>query len=194
MSTPTGPAVPVETREHYLNVNYGVKSWLLTTDHKRIALLYLASITLFFFVGGFFAVLIRLELLTPAGDLFQAETYNKLFTMHGVMMVFFFLIPSIPAVLGNFLVPLMIGARDLAFPRINLLSWYLYMSGGALTIAALVLGGVDTGWTFYTPYSSVYSNTWVVLTLTGIFINGFSGIFTGLNFLVTIHKMRAPGM
>src|SRR5207249_821666 len=122
------------------------------------------------------------------------ETYNKLFTMHGVMMVFFFLIPSIPAVLGNFLVPLMIGARDLAFPKINLLSWYLFMIGGALTIAALVMGGVDTGWTFYTPYSSVYSNTYVVLTLTGIFINGFSGIFTGLNFLVTIHKMRAPGM
>ena len=122
MSTRTVPMVPVETREHYLNVDYGVKSWLLTTDHKRIALLYLASITLFFFVGGFFAVLIRLELLTPQGDLFQAETYNKLFTMHGVMMIFFFLIPSVPAVLGNFLVPMMIGARDLTFPRINLLS------------------------------------------------------------------------
>src|SRR5439155_11999362 len=132
--------------------------------------------------------------MTPAGDLVQGETYNKLFTMHGVMMVFFFLIPSIPALLGNFLVPLMIGARDLAFPRINLLSWYLYMSGGALTISALVRGGVDTGWTFYTPYSSVYSNTWVVLTITGIFINGFSSILTGLNFIVTIHKMRAPGL
>src|SRR5438093_1106598 len=179
----------IERREHYLNVNYGIRSWLFTTDHKRIAWLYLLSVTFFFFIGGFFATLIRLELLTPQGDLVQAETYNKLFTMHGVMMVFFFLIPSIPAVLGNFLVPLMIGARDLAFPRINLLSWYLYMSGGALTIAALVLGGVDTGWTFYTPYSSVYSNTWVVLTITGIFINGFSSILTGLNFIVTIHKM-----
>jgi len=194
MSTRTAPIVPVETREHYLNVNYGVKSWLLTTDHKRIALLYLASITLFFFVGGFFAVLIRLELLTPQGDLFQAETYNKLFTMHGVMMIFFFLIPSVPAVLGNFLVPMMIGARDLAFPRINLLSWYVYMVGAILTFAAVVAGGVDTGWTFYTPYSSTYSNGNVILAGVGIFITGFSSILTGLNFIVTIHKMRAPGL
>src|SRR5205807_7554019 len=160
----------VPPRTHYLNATYGVKSWLLTTDHKRIALLYLTSVTFFFFLGGLFAVLIRLELLTPQGDLVQAETYNRLFTMHGVVMVFFFLIPAIPAVLGNFLVPLMIGARDLAFPKINLLSWYLFIVGGALTIAALVMGGVDTGWPFYTPYSSVYSNTSVVLTITGIFI------------------------
>jgi cytochrome c oxidase subunit 1 len=194
MSTRTVPIVPVETRQHYLNVDYGVKSWLLTTDHKRIALLYLASITLFFFVGGFFAVLIRLELLTPQGDLFQAETYNKLFTMHGVMMIFFFLIPSIPAVLGNFLVPMMIGARDLAFPRINLLSWYVYMIGAVFTCAAVVAGGVDTGWTFYTPYSSTYSNGNVILAGVGIFIAGFSSILTGLNFIVTIHKMRAPGL
>jgi len=194
MSIPTGPAVPVETREHYLNVNYGVKSWLLTTDHKRIALLYLASITLFFFVGGFFAVLIRLELLTPPGDLFQAETYNKLFTMHGVMMIFFFLIPSIPAVLGNFLVPMMIGARDLAFPRLNLLSWYIYIVGGLFTFGAVVAGGVDTGWTFYTPYSSTYSNGNVIAAGIGIFITGFSSILTGLNFIVTIHTMRAPGL
>src|SRR5205807_2282342 len=134
MSSPTASAVPLETREHYLNVNYGVKSWLLTTDHKRIALLYLISITLFFFVGGFFALLIRLELLTPAGDLVQSDTYNKLFSMHGQVMIFFFLIPSIPAVLGNFLVPLMIGAKDLAFPRINLLSWYLYIIAGIVYI------------------------------------------------------------
>src|SRR2546428_827661 len=194
MSTPTGPAVPVETREHYLNVNYGVKSWLLTTDHKRIALLYLASITLFFFVGGFFAVLIRLELLTPPGDLFQAETYNKLFTMHGVMMIFFFLIPSIPAVLGNFLVPMMIGARDLAFPKLNLLSWYIYIIGGLFTLYALVSGGVDTGLTFYTPFSTVASTIKVIPTALGIFITGFSSILTGLNFIVTIHRMRAPGM
>lgn len=131
-------------REHYLNTSYGVKSWLLTKDHKRIALLYLMSITLFFFLGGAFAVLIRLELLTPQGDLVQAETYNRLFTMHGVIMVFFFLIPSIPAVLGNFLVPMMIGARDLAFPRLNLLSWYIYTAGGIFTLAAVVSGGVDT--------------------------------------------------
>ena len=186
-------AVP-ERRLHYLNVSYGVKSWLCTTDHKRIAWLYLLSITFFFFIGGMAATLLRLELLTPQGDLVQAETYNKLFTMHGVMMIFFFLIPSIPAVLGNFLIPMMIGARDLAFPRLNLTSWYLYIIGGLLAIGAAVAGGVDTGWTFYTPYSSIYSNTHVTLTVCGIFINGFSSILTGLNFIVTIHKMRAPGM
>src|SRR5437867_2102260 len=181
-------------REHYLNVSYGVRSWLFTKDHKRIALLFLASITLFFFLCGAFAVLIRLELLTPQGDLVQAETYNKLFTMHGIIMVFFFLIPSIPAVLGNFLVPMMIGARDLAFPRLNLLSWYIYTIGGLFTLGAIVSGGVDTSWTFYTPYSSVYSNTHVIATAVGIFITGFSSILTGLTFIVTIHKMRAPGL
>ncbi len=180
--------------EHYLNVNYGVKSWLLTTDHKRIALLYLASLTLFFFLGGAFAVLIRLELLTPQGDLVQSETYNKLFTMHGIIMIFFFLVPSIPAVLGNFLVPIMLGARDLAFPRLNLLSWYVYTLGGLFTMVAIVSGGVDTGWTFYTPYSSTYANSHVILTALGIFITGFSSILTGLNFIVTTHTMRAPGL
>src|SRR6184192_2631317 len=184
----------VERREHYLNVSYGIKSWLFTTDHKRIAWLYLLSVTFFFFIGGFFATLIRLELLTPQGDLVQAETYNKLFTMHGVTMVFFFLIPSIPAVLGNFLVPMMIGARDLAFPRLNLASWYIFILGELFTVAAAAAGGVDTGWTFYTPYSSIYSNTHVALTVVGIFITGFSSILTGLNFIVTIHTMRAPGM
>ena len=181
-------------REHYLNKEYGIRSWLLTTDHKRIALLYLVTITFFFFIGGFLALLIRLELLTPAGDLVQADTYNKLFTMHGQIMVFFFLIPSIPAVLGNFLVPLMIGAKDLAFPRINLLSWYLYMCGGILMLHALLTGGVDTGWTFYTPFSTAFSNTKVIEAGVAIFINGFSSILTGLNFVVTIHRMRAPGM
>src|SRR5436190_15165249 len=185
---------PVETRENYINAQFGVKSWLLTVDHKRIAILYLIAITFFFFLGGAFATMIQLELLTPQGDLFQAETYNKLFSMHGIIMVFLFLIPSIPAVLGNFLVPLMIGARDLAFPRLNLLSWYLYVIGGVLTVWAVVAGGVDTGWTFYTPYSSVFSNTHVVLTILGIFVAGSSSILTGLNFIVTIHKMRAPGM
>ena len=183
-----------ERRLHYLNVSYGLKSWLFTTDHKRIAWLYLVSVTFFFFVGGFFATLLRLELLTPQGDLVQAETYNKLFTMHGVTMIFFFLIPSIPAVLGNFLIPLMIGARDLAFPRINLASWYLYIIGGLFTLTAAAAGGVDTGWTFYTPYSSIYSNSQVALTVVGIFVTGFSSILTGLNFIVTIHTMRAPGM
>src|ERR1700674_3557319 len=181
-------------REHYLNKEYGIRSWLLTTDHKRIALLYLISITFFFFVGGFFALLIRLELLTPAGDLVQADTYNKLFSMHGQVMIFFFLIPSIPAVLGNFLVPLMIGAKDLAFPRINLLSWYLYMIAGVIYVHCIVTGGVDTGWTFYTPFSTAFSNTRVIESGIAIFIAGFSSILTGLNFVVTIHRMRAPGM
>ena len=144
---------------HYLNDGYGIKSWLLTRDHKRIALLYLAAVTFFFFIGGAFAVLIRLELATPAGDLVTDETYNKLFTMHGVMMVFFFLIPAIPSVLGNFLVPIMIGAKDLAFPKLNLASWYIYILGGLFTLYALVTGGVDTGWTFYTPFSTVSSTT-----------------------------------
>jgi cytochrome c oxidase subunit 1 len=181
-------------RRHFLNVNYGVRSWLFTVDHKRIALLYLVSVTLFFFLGGAAAVMFRLELLTPQSDLFEAETYNKLFTLHGLVMIFFFLIPAIPAVLGNFLVPLMIGARDLAFPKLNLLSWYVFIIGGIFTLIAAIMGGVDTGWTFYTPYSSTYSNSYVALTATGAFITGFSSILTGLNFIVTIHKMRAPGM
>ncbi len=185
---------PPAPRENYLTNGYGVTSWLWTRDHKRIALLYLLSITAFFFLGGFMAVMIRMELLTPAGDLVQAETYNKLFTMHGIIMVFFFLIPSIPAVLGNFLLPIMLGAKDLAFPRLNLLSWYVYVLGGAFTMWAIVRGGVDTGWTFYTPYSTVYSNTHVLAAGLGIFITGFSSILTGLNFLVTIHRMRAPGL
>jgi len=194
MSSGTGASVPTLGHENYLNVSYGVKSWLLTTDHKRIALLYLVSITLFFFLGGAFAVLIRLNLLTPQGDFVSAETYNKFFTMHGVVMIFFFLIPSIPAVLGNFLIPLMIGAKDLAFPRLNLASWYIFNLGGLFTLYSIIRGGVDTGWTFYTPYSSLYSNTHVVTTVVGIFITGFSTILTGLNFIVTIHTMRAPGM
>jgi cytochrome c oxidase subunit 1 len=187
-------SVAIPPKPDYLSDGYGLKSWLLTRDHKRIALLYLVSITLFFVLGGVFALLIRLELLTPAGDLVSSETYNKLFTMHGLIMVFFFLIPSIPAVLGNFLIPLMIGARDLAFPRLNLLSWYIYVVGGIFTLTAAITGGVDTGWTFYTPYSSTYSNSHVVLTALGVFITGFSSILTGLNFVVTIHKMRAPGL
>jgi cytochrome c oxidase subunit 1 len=181
-------------RTHYLNVSYGVRSWLLTTDHKRIALLYLVSITVMFVIGGLFAAAIRLELLTPGGDVVQADTYNKLFTMHGIVMIFFFLIPSIPAVLGNFLLPMMIGARDLAFPRINLLSWYVYVVGALLTLWAAITGGVDTGWTFYTPYSTAVSHTNVIPTAVGIFITGFSSILTGLNFIVTVHTMRAPGL
>jgi cytochrome c oxidase subunit 1 len=179
---------------NYLNRDYSLLSWLLTTDHKRIAWLYLVSITLFFFIGGAAASIIRLELATPAGDVVEAGTYNKLFSLHGIAMVWFFLIPSIPATMGNFLMPMMIGARDLAFPRINLLSWYLYMLGGLFTIAMVLGGGVDTGWTFYTPYSSLFSNTHVVLAVVGVFVVGFSSILTGLNFIVTVHTMRAPGM
>jgi len=179
---------------NYLNAEYGWKSWLFTTDHKRIAVLYLISISVMFALGGVFAGLIRTELLTPEGDLFNSDTYNKIFTMHGVVMIFFFLIPSIPATFGNFLVPMMIGAKDLAFPRINLLSWYIYIAGALFALAAIVMGGVDTGWTFYTPFSTTYSNTFVITAATGVFIAGFSSILTGLNFIVTVHKMRAPGM
>jgi cytochrome c oxidase subunit 1 len=186
--------IAVMPRKHYLNNGTTVASWLLTKDHKRIAVLYLISVSAFFLLGGIYASFIRLELLTPQSDLMEAHLYNRVFTHHGIIMVFFFLIPAIPAILGNFLIPLMIGARDLAFPRINLLSWYIYMLGGIITLYALLQGGVDTGWTFYTPYSTTFSNTYVMAAGVGIFINGFSSILTGLNFLVTIHTMRAPGM
>jgi cytochrome c oxidase subunit 1 len=178
----------------YLTEGLTIRSWLLTRDHKRIALLYFATITLFFFIGGAAATLIRLNLVDPAGSLVSADTYNRLFTMHGVVMVWFFLIPSIPTTLGNFVLPLMLGARDLAFPRLNLLSWYLFIIGGAVTLYALAAGGLDTGWTFYTPFSTLYSNGHVVLAVAGIFLTGFSSILTGLNFIITIHTLRAPGM
>jgi cytochrome c oxidase subunit 1 len=179
---------------NYLNETHGLKSWLLTLDHKRIALLYLISVSAFFLLGGIFALLIRLELLTPAGDMVQPDTYNRLFTSHGVLMVFFFLIPAIPGVLGNFLIPLMVGTKDVAFPRLNLASWYIYMIGGTLALAGIVMGGADTGWTFYPPYSSLFSHSNVLITGIGVFINGFASILTGLNFMVTVHRMRAPGM
>jgi cytochrome c oxidase subunit 1 len=191
MITATQTAVK---EKNYINAEDGLMSWLLTEDHKRIALLYLIVVSAFFAIGGIFAALIRIELATPQGDLFDSNTYNKVFTMHGVIMVFFFLIPSIPAILGNFLLPLMIGAKDLAFPRINLLSWYVYMVGGVMILYVLFSGGVDTGWTFYTPFSSSYSNGYVVAAGLAIFVNGFSSILTGLNFVVTVHRMRAPGM
>ena len=185
---------PREPEKNYLNVDWSLKSWLLTLDHKRIAILYLVSVSGFFAVGGLFAMMIRLELLTPAADLLTTDTYNRMFTQHGVVMIFFFLIPSIPAVFGNFCLPLMLGTIDVAFPRLNLASWYLYMLGGLCGVCAILFGGVDTGWTFYTPLSSMYSNSNVILAAMGAFIAGFSSILTGLNFLVTIHRMRAPGM
>ncbi|HVC19493.1 MAG TPA: cytochrome c oxidase subunit I [Vicinamibacterales bacterium] len=181
-------------RENYLNTDYRLRSWLLTTDHKRICILYLLTITMFFAIGGAFATMIRLSLVNPAGTLVSDETYNKLFTMHGIIMVFFFLVPSIPATLGNFLIPMMIGAKDVAFPKLNLASWYIFVTGGCFTLWALISGGVDTGWTFYTPFSTLSSNTNVSLAAIGIFIAGFASILTGLNFMVTIHRMRAPGM
>jgi cytochrome c oxidase subunit 1 len=185
------PQIP---SEHYLNVEYGWKSWLFTLDHKRIAILYMVSITAMFFVGGLGALLVRLNLLQPQGAVLQPDTYNRMFSMHGVVMVFFFLVPSIPAVFGNFLIPMMIGAKDLAFPKLNLLSWYLYIVGAMIGSVALILGGVDTGWTFYAPLSTQYAYGNVVAVIVGAFLAGFSSILTGLNFIVTIHKMRAPGL
>src|ERR1044072_8577280 len=185
---------PKAPKLNYLTNGHSVASWLLTRDHKRIAILYLISISVFFMVGGLFAATIRLELLTPHSDLLDPATYNRVFTAHGIIMIFLFLIPSIPATLGNFLIPIMIGAKDLAFPRINLLSWYLYILGAAFALYALMQGGVDTGWTFYAPYSTTFSNGYVIATGLGAFIIGFSSIATGLNFIVTIHTMRAPGI
>jgi cytochrome c oxidase subunit 1 len=181
-------------KKSYLNSEQGLKSWLLTQDHKRIALLYLFTTSFFFIIGGTAASLIRLELLTPAGDLVTSDTYNKLFSIHGIIMVFFFLVPVAPAVLGNFLIPLMIGAKDVAFPKINLISWYLFVLGGCVELYMMLSGGVDTGWTFTTPLSTHFVNTNVIAAAMGIFIAGFSSILTGLNFIVTIHRLRAPGM
>src|SRR5262249_44894600 len=182
------------SESNYLTVDNRLRKWLFTTDHKRVAILYFAGITMFFFVGGAAATMIRLELITPGGDFVTSDVYNRLFTLHGIVMVWFFLIPSIPSTLGNFLLPLMIGARDLAFPRLNLLSWYLFMLGGTCVLEALFMGGIDTGWTFYTPFSTFYSNGHVIIGAIGVFIAGFSSILTGLNFIVTTHRMRAPGL
>ncbi len=187
-------APELQTKKHYLNEKQGIFSWLLTTDHKRIGLLYIASITGMFLVGGVFALLMRLELLTPETDLVSPETYNRLFSMHGIVMVWFFLIPSIPNTLGNFLIPMMIGSKDVAFPKLNLASWYIFNLGAVVALYAIIRGGVDTGWTFYTPLSTGYATGYVVAAALGIFISGFSSIITGLNFIATIHRMRCPGL
>ncbi len=179
---------------NYLNARHTVASWLLTGDHKRIACMFLIVLTSMFFMGSLFAGLIRVELMSPTGVVLESETYNRVFTAHGITMVFFFLVPAIPSILGNFLLPIMLGARDLAFPRLNLFSFYLYCAGAFLYLCALCDGGTDTMWTFYTPYSSMYSNGQVTLTIVGIFLAGFSSIATAINFIVTTHKMRAPGM
>ena len=182
-----------EREPNFMQAHRGLNSWLYTLDHKRLGLLYLGTTMLFFLVGGLAAITLRTELLTPEGDLVSATTYNKLFTVHGAVMVFLVIIPSVPGALGNFLLPLMLGAKDVAFPRLNLLSYYIYTLGAIFFIVTLLTGGLDTGWTFYTPYSTT-TGTAVITATAGAFILGFSSILTGLNFMVTIHKMRAPGM
>ncbi|MGE0614038.1 MAG: cytochrome c oxidase subunit I [Bacteriovoracia bacterium] len=178
---------------NYLNVTHGLKSWTHTLDHKRIGLMYIFSIFFFFLLGGIFALLIRLELFTPGQTIMGADTYNKVFTYHGAIMVFMVIIPMIPAAIGNFVLPMMIGAKDVAFPRLNLASYYVFMGGAAIALSTLLFRGVDTGWTFYAPYS-VRTGTSAALMLTAAFVMGFSSIFTGLNFIATIHKLRAPGL
>ena len=178
---------------NYLNADRGVKSWLLTLDHKRIAVMYLASVLVMFLVGGIFAMAIRVELLTPEPTIMGANTYNRMFTLHGMVMVFLFMIPAIPGVFGNFCLPLMLGAKDVAFPRLNLMSLYVYWIGSAIVLTGVITGGADSGWTFYAPYSTSTPMT-LFPVLLGVFVLGFSSILTGLNFIVTVHTLRAPGI
>ena len=193
MQTVAQSASP-RTEVNYLNNERSLKSWLTTVDHKRIAIMFATTLALAFLAGGVLALLIRTELLTPTQLIMGPDTYNRMFTMHGVLMVFAFLVPSVPAILGNFFLPIQIGAKDVAFPRMNLASFYIYLSGVILVLIALIAGGVDTGWTFYTPYSSDAGGYGVIFMTVAVFVIGFSSIFTGINFIVTIHKMRAPGM
>ncbi|MGH8101426.1 MAG: cbb3-type cytochrome c oxidase subunit I, partial [Chthoniobacterales bacterium] len=198
MTAEVATEIDLKTEGQFARPNYlsghTVGSWLLTTDHKRIGILYLFTILVFFTIASAAAAMMRIELLHPTGGLITSETYNKLFTIHGTLMVWFFLIPSIPTVLGNFVLPMMLGARDVAFPKLNLTSWYIFIAGGALATWSLIHGGVDTGWTFYTPYSTTYANSHVISMAAGVFVAGFSTIITGMNFIVTTHKMRAPGL
>ncbi len=191
----TADGIKVEPRvKNYLNAESGILSWLTTVDHKRIGLMYLGSVLTAFLVAGLFALVVRLELLHPEKDFLTAPQYNQAFTLHGAMMVFLFIIPAIPGALGNFVLPIMIGAKDVAFPKLNLLSLYLYWTGAIFTVSSLFATGLDTGWTFYVPYSANVSQSSVIAVTFGAFILGFSSILTGLNFIVTIHKLRAPGM
>lgn len=192
-AAPTPPE-PEDPKVNYLNNGYSLWSWLSTVDHKRIGILYLVSITVFFLIGGIAAGLVRLNLLSPTGAILNEDQYNRMFTAHGVMMLFFFLIPAVPGVLGNFFIPMMIGTKDMAFPKLNLASWYVFVIGAAFALWSVLAGGIDTGWTLYPPYSSKYSHTNVIPGVMGAFISGFSSIMTGLNIMVTIHKMRCPGM
>lgn len=178
---------------NYFNEKKGFLSWALTLDHKRIGIMYLASIFFFFMIGGIFALLLRTELLSSGKNFMDAKTYNQFFTLHGAVMVFMVIIPGIPASLGNFVLPLQLGAKDVAFPRINLMSYYIYVIGSLLAVCSILLGAIDTGWTFYAPYSTSAQGK-VVMMVTAAFILGFSSIFTGLNFIATVHKLRAPGM
>jgi cytochrome c oxidase subunit I len=192
MSTVVEPS-PAAREPDYLRAESGVRSWLLTKDHKRIALMFYVATIGSLFLGGMFALVLRTELITPDRTVIDALTYNRMFTLHGVTMVWLFLIPSIPSIFGNFVLPIMIGAKDLAFPRLNLASFYVYVIGALVTVGAMVAGGTDTGWTFYAPYSST-TPTSVVPVAIGIFILGISSIFTAINFIVTIHTLRARGV
>jgi cytochrome c oxidase subunit I len=178
---------------NYLAAEKGLWSWLTTTDHKRIGILYLIVMTTFFLVAAGMAITFRLELFAPGEQLFGADAYNRLLTLHGVSMIFLFVIPGIPAVFGNFLLPILIGAKDVAFPRLNLLSWYCFLAGAILALGSVSLGGVDTGWTFYVPYS-LRTDANIVLPMTAAVILGWSSILTGLNFVTTVHRLRAPSM
>ena len=189
------PTIAAEAPDNYLTFKRGLLSWLFTLDHKRIGVMYLAAVLVSFFVGGVMALLVRTKLLFPGEVAWMtAEQYNKAFTLHGAIMVFLVIIPSIPAALGNFVLPIMLGAKDVAFPRLNLFSFYLWMLGAICAVWSLIAGGFDTGWTFYTPYSTSSQAGGIIPVLVGVFILGFSSIFTGVNFIVTIHKLRPPGM
>ena len=198
MTVEAGTHLPGEGDHAHDDANYiegakGVMSWLITLDHKRIGIMYLGAILLNFFVGGVFALLVRTELILPGETIMDAETYNKVFTLHGAIMVFLFIIPSVPAAIGNFFLPIMLGAKDVAFPRLNLMSFYIYVVGAGFAIFSIVDNSVDTGWTFYTPYSQTTSTSVLAMTL-AVFILGFSSILTGVNFIATVHKLRAPGL
>ncbi len=192
--SPLASEAPAYNPRNYLNTPAtGLRSWLLTQDHKRIGVMFLVATTVSLFLGGIFALLIRIELITPGPTIMDAMTYNRMFTLHGVVMIFLFMIPAIPSGFGNFVLPMMLGAKDVAFPKLNLLSFYVYLLGAAVALVGMIQGGADTGWTFYTPYSTTTA-TKVVPILLGAFILGFSSILTGLNFIVTTHTLRAPGI
>ncbi len=178
---------------NYLSHDKSIKSWLLTLDHKRIGIMYLIAVSLAFLAGGILALLVRIELMAPGETIMSADAYNQAFTLHAVLMIFTFIIPAVPAVMGNFVLPLQIGAKDVAFPRLNLASFYIYVLGALIALGALLVGRVDGGWTFYTPYSTSVGDG-ILFVTTGVFVMGFSSILTGLNFIVTVHKMRAPGL